>query len=256
MKIVAINASSRGDRGFTQEILNLVKEGAEESGASFETVILANHKINPCLGCEVCHTEKSYLKCVFHEKDDVQGIFQRMREADLLIYATPIYVFNMSGLMKTLFDRMNSTGDINTLQMSKQGLFFHHIDKDLSSKPFVLLTTCGNVEPETNQSVITYFKIYAKFMDAPMVGTLTRKSSFLLQRKTEQELPIKKAVYQAFRNAGRELVQNGAISKKVQKQAMQNVIPLPKPITFLMKIRPLRTTLLAEGLKRNAHRFK
>lgn len=51
----------------------------------------------------VSRTQKSYLKYVYHEKDDVARLFDIMREADRLIYATPVYIFTMTGLMKTLF---------------------------------------------------------------------------------------------------------------------------------------------------------
>ena len=100
MKIVAINGSHRGESGYTQFLIDKVFEGARNAGARCETIVLAKQRINGCLGCRVCHTEKSYLKCVYDEKDEVSKLFDIMRTSDMLIYATPIYVFNMTGLMK------------------------------------------------------------------------------------------------------------------------------------------------------------
>lgn len=256
MKILAINASYRGERGFTQVLIEKIKTGATDGGAEFETIVLAECRINQCLGCDVCHTDQSYLKCVYDDKDDIQSILQKIREADLVIYATPIYIFNMSGLLKRFIERINSTCDINKLQVSKQGLFFHHIDKAVCSKPFVLLTTCGNIENETSKNAVTYFKTFARFMDAPMAGTLVRTASFLLQKKDEADFPKKMMVLNAFQAAGRDLALMGKVSNRNQKRATQNVIQIPTLIGLLMKIKPLRGKLLAEGIKKNAVSFK
>jgi multimeric flavodoxin WrbA len=228
----------------------------EEAGGCFETVILADQKINQCLGCEVCHTEKSYLRCIFEDKDDVKGIQDKMREADMIIYATPVYVFTMSGLLKRFIDRLNSTGDTGKLKVSRSGLVFHHIDPAVCSKEFVLLTACGNIEDETSRNVVSYFKTFSRFMDAPMVGRLVRTSAFLLHNKGEHELPRKGDVLKAFRQAGRELVAKGRISRRTEKRATQRVIEMPALVRLLMKVRPLRSRLLEKGLKRGAIRFK
>ncbi|MCX8128842.1 MAG: flavodoxin family protein [Clostridia bacterium] len=252
MKILAINGSHMGEKGFTQTLLNKMREGAVAAGADFDTAILAKRRIKPCLGCEVCHTEKSYLKCVFEDKDDVAEIFQNMKEADIIVYATPVYVFNMSGLMKNFIDRINSTADIHKMQVSKKGLFFHHINRDICSKPFVLLTTCGNIENETTKNVVSYFRTFSRFMDAPMVGTLVRQSSFILQSKSDRELAEKKSVFDAFFDAGKEIAIKGKVSKRTQKRANQNVVKMPPLVRLLMKFKPLRAKIIEEGLKRNA----
>jgi multimeric flavodoxin WrbA len=255
-KILAINGSHRGERGLTHVLVEQMRIGAEEDGSGFETVVLANQKINQCLGCEVCHTEKSYLRCVFEDKDDVKSIQDRMSEADIIVYATPIYVFTMSGLMKRFIDRMNSTGDTGKLRVSKKGLFFHHIDPAVCSKPFVLVTVCGNIEDETSRNAVSYFRTFSRFMDAPMVGQLVRTSAFLLHTKDEKDLPKKREILEAFRQAGKELATSGAIAGRTKRQATKNVIEMPSIIRLLMKVRPLRSRLVEEGLKKGAIHFR
>lgn len=248
MKILAINASHRGEKGFTQFLIDQIRGGVVNAGAEFETIVLNKYKISQCLGCELCHTEKSYLKCIYEDKDDMKGILEKMSKADIIIYATPIHVFNMSGLMKNFIDRFNSTGDISKVTVSKNGLFFHHIDANICSKPFVLLTSCGNIENETSKSVASYFKTFSKFMDAPMVGVLVRKSSFLLRNMDEKTIPKKAIILNAFREAGRDLATKGTISKKSKKYAELNILQFPVLIKLLMKIRPLKSTLVKSGL--------
>jgi multimeric flavodoxin WrbA len=256
MKILALNGSHRGKKGVTQALINQIALGARDGGAGFENVVLAERRIEQCLGCEVCHTEKSYLKCVFAGKDDVKGILERMAEADIIIYATPIYIFNMSGLMKRFLDRINSIGDSGRLAVSKKGLFFHHIDRAVCSKPFVVLTVCGNIEDETSRSVVSYFKTFSRFMDAPMVGVLTAKSSLLLKKEGDKAPPKKALVISAFREAGRELAESGRIARKTMKHASQHVIDLPYSVRLLMMIRPMRARMVKEGLRRDLIHFK
>src|SRR5512138_1920855 len=116
MKIFAINASHRGDRGHTRFLIDKLFLGATSAGAACEVVTLAKLRINRCLACLRCHADAHSLQCVYDEKDDVRSIFRKMAEADLIIYATPVYVFGMTGLLKTFLDRLNATGDSRVLR--------------------------------------------------------------------------------------------------------------------------------------------
>ena len=124
MKILVINSSYRGDHGFSRVLIERLLKGAVASGAECEVVTLARLKINRCLACDKCQTKEQHLKCVQEEKDDVQIIFRKLAEADLVIYSTPVYVMGMSVLLKTLFDRMYGICDINDLLVTRRGLFF------------------------------------------------------------------------------------------------------------------------------------
>lgn len=231
MKLVAINGSHRGTRGYTHFLIEKIFRGAREKGATCEEITLAELKINICKGCSVCNTEKHLLKCIYKEKDDVAMIFDKMSEADILIYATPIYVFNMSGLMKVLFDRMNSTGNSSDLRLSESGMFFHHISKDIYSKPFVTLICHDNFENEMSKNVVSYFRTFSKFMDAPQAGTIIRCLGKLTghgkNSEKEKQYPEILESYKAIELAGKELVTKGKISAKTQKTASQDIIPVP-----------------------------
>ena len=244
MKIVAINGSHRGEIGYTQFLIDKLFEGAGNAGAQCETIVLAKHKINRCLGCRVCHTQKSYLKCVYDKQDDVGKLFDIMRTADMLVYATPIYIFNMTGLMKVFLDRITSTADSSIPALSDSGLFFHHIEAQMVSKPFVLLTCQDNFESETSKNVVSYFKTFSKFLDAPLVGILVRKSGSMVGHGKDKEKEIKypksRFVYEAFIKAGEELVKDGKISDKTQIIANQNIIDMPKPVEFILKFSFIR----------------
>ena len=123
MKIIAINSSYRGDRGHSRHLIDLLFQGAQAAGAEYEVVTLARQKISRCLACGECHMPEHYLKCINAEKDDVTRIFAKIAAADLLVYATPVYIFGISGLLKTFLDKLYSTSDINEMRVTRSGLF-------------------------------------------------------------------------------------------------------------------------------------
>jgi len=231
MKILAINASYRGDQGHTRFLIDHLFRGAVSAGAQCEVVTLARVKINRCLGCEQCQTAEQYLQYVYDGKDGVRSIFEKMAAADLLIYATPVYVFGMSGLLKTFIDRLNATGDSSKLKLADSGLMFHHIHCAICSKPFVTLVCCDNIESEMPKNVLSYFRTFAKFMGAPQVGELVRNGGSLSGHghdpQREEHLPKIHAVYAAYAQAGRELVLDGRIQPATQRRANQEIIPVP-----------------------------
>ena len=99
--VLIISTSLRG--GSNSELLaKECAKGAEEAGNCVELLSLKGKKIQYCIGCLSCIKTR---KCV--QKDDAPEIMEKLRRADVLVFATPIYYYEMSGQMKTLLDRMN-----------------------------------------------------------------------------------------------------------------------------------------------------
>ena len=100
-KVLIISTSPR--KGSNSEALSdEFARGARESGNEVEKVSLAGKNIRFCRGCFVCQKTK---RCVI--RDDADLIEQKMVDADVLVFATPIYYYEMSGQMKTMLDRGN-----------------------------------------------------------------------------------------------------------------------------------------------------
>ena len=251
MKILTINGSHRGSKGHTGYLVARLAQGAVKGGAEFEVVNLAELKINPCLSCGVCNTEEHYLKCVYEDKDDVRAVHDKMIEADLLVFATPIYVFTMPGRLKNFLDRLYSTGDVFDLRLTKSGLFFHHLNPDICSKPLAVLICCDNTEKETPANLVSYFKTYAKFQDAKIVGLMVRNAGRFAGHGRDPEAfkraPKLEETYQAFEKAGYELATTGRVSPATQKKASQNIIPMPPLIRLLKNFRPVKKKMLAQA---------
>ena len=230
MKILAINASYRGNQGYTRVLLDKLVKGATAAGGDCEIVTLTRYKINHCLGCDKCQTKEHYLTCVQNDADDVQKIFQKMAEADLLIFATPVYVLGISPLLKMLLDRTYGICDCGKLILTKNGLLFHHTDRNVGGKPFAAVICYDNLENATPSNCISYFNTYARYMDVRLAGVLVRNAGRLAAHgqdpSREQIFPKLREVHKAYEQAGFELAKRQYISRSTQRTANQEIIPV------------------------------
>jgi multimeric flavodoxin WrbA len=101
MKILAIHGSPRTISSLTRHLASLVLQGAIENGAETELIDLCDSRVTPCTACEGCSFNGI---CVFD--DDVPLIIERMKAADGIIFASPVYIDNVTGQMKIFFDRL------------------------------------------------------------------------------------------------------------------------------------------------------
>ena len=101
-RVLVISTSLRGDSN-SDLLAQQFAQGARQAGHEVEVISLAGKDIRFCKGCLACQTTG---RCVIH--DDADAIVQeKMLHADVLVFATPIYYYEMSGQMKTLLDRAN-----------------------------------------------------------------------------------------------------------------------------------------------------
>ncbi|MCK4514401.1 MAG: flavodoxin family protein, partial [Spirochaetaceae bacterium] len=216
-------------------------------GAECQVVTLARLKINRCLACGQCQTAEHSLKCVHDDQDDVAAVFHQMAEADIVVYATPVYVLGLSGLLKTFLERFYGRGDSRDLRVSRSGLMFHHVDRTICSKPFVTLVCCDNLEDETPRNVLAYFRTFSKFQDAAQVGVLVRNGGRLSGHghdpERENRLPRILDVYAAYQKAGHELVTDGRIRRSTERRANQEIVPVPL-FSILKRLEPFKKTMI------------
>lgn len=100
-KVLVITTSLRADSN-SDMLAEAFIEGVREAGHEAEKVSLKDKTIGFCKGCLACQKTGN---CVL--RDDAGGIVEKMLHADVLVFATPIYYYEMSGQMKTLLDRAN-----------------------------------------------------------------------------------------------------------------------------------------------------
>ena len=93
----SLRARSNSDR-LAEELI----AGTRDAGHDVEHIGLKGKEVKFCVGCLACQKTQ---KCVL--KDDVVEIAEKVKNADTLVFVTPIYYYEMSGQMKTLLDRLN-----------------------------------------------------------------------------------------------------------------------------------------------------
>ena len=101
-KNVLVVSSSLRSHSNSERLADEFVRGVQESGNYAEHISLRDKTIHFCKGCLTCQESQ---RCVIH--DDADMIVQKMRTADVIVFATPIYYYEMSGQMKTLLDRAN-----------------------------------------------------------------------------------------------------------------------------------------------------
>ena len=106
-KVIVISTSLRP--GSNSDMLaDSFIEGAVAAGNEVEKISLVGKNIQFCKGCLAC---QKLGRCVIN--DDVNDIMAQVLKADAVVWATPIYYYEMSGQMKTLIDRMNAMYPLN-----------------------------------------------------------------------------------------------------------------------------------------------
>lgn len=113
-KIVILNGSPRKN-GNTSALVKAFTRGAKSAGNSVIEFFLDSMNIHGCKGCFGGHSSKEY-PCV--QKDDMNKIYPAVKECDVIVLATPLYYWNMSGQIRTAIDRLFALeeGDGNLLR--------------------------------------------------------------------------------------------------------------------------------------------
>jgi multimeric flavodoxin WrbA len=101
MKLLAFLGSPRSN-GNTDTLANKILDGARAAGVDTQSIALRGLEIQPCTGCDRCwKTEKP---CIF--TDDMTGLYDAIAHSDAFLFATPVYWYGPTTLMKTLIDRL------------------------------------------------------------------------------------------------------------------------------------------------------
>ena len=132
MKILAFIGSPRKG-GNTDILVDELLKSAQIAGHESEKIYLYDQEISPCIDCRKC--KKDDYVCVVD--DDMQAIYPKIDDADLLVYGTPNYWFGPSANMKLLMDRMRPYGTTKKLKGKKAVVISPAGDGPSASGPLV-----------------------------------------------------------------------------------------------------------------------
>lgn len=151
MKHVLVISTSLRPGSNSDMLANQFIEGAKAAGHNVEKISLVGKNIQFCKGCLAC---QKLGKCVID--DDANKITEKVLDAEVVVWATPIYYYEMSGQMKTLIDRMNALYSL-----------------DYKFKEVYMLTTAAEDAPETPKRAETGLTGWIDcFENVRLAGTL------------------------------------------------------------------------------------
>jgi multimeric flavodoxin WrbA len=129
MRFIAINGSPQGGQGNTDVLVRAFLDGASAAGAETGTVYLSERKIANCQGCHSCWSATPG-RCVV--RDDMAAVLGGMAGAGVIVLASPVYLANVSGMLKGFIDRLTVTGSPHAAAVPRP-----------APPLFVMASTCG-----------------------------------------------------------------------------------------------------------------
>lgn len=148
MKIAVLNGSPK--TGNTAAMVKAFEEGAKAAGHEVEVLHVGKMKINGCLGCEYCHT-KGEGKCV--QKDDMEKVMPAYLDADMIVYASPVYYFDVTAQLSAAMQRVYAIG------------------KPAKAMKAALLLSSGS--PNTGSGAVATYKNMLAYMGIEDAGIIT-----------------------------------------------------------------------------------
>ena len=220
MKVLAFNGSPRMDKGNTALILNPFLEGVEEAGVDVELFYTSKLNINPCQGRFRCWL-KTPGNCF--QQDDMQMLYPRLRQADVWVFATPVYVDGVSGPMKNLMDR--TVPLMEPFFEVRDGHCRHPIREGDKGGKIVLVSNCGFWEMDNFDPLLVHMKAFSTNAAREFAGALLRPHGQALRFMMQKGIPVDD-VFAAAKEAGRQLVADGAMSPETLDVVGREVLPL------------------------------
>ena len=154
MSVLVLNGSPKAGASSTMKLTKAFLEGLGRTDV--EIVDLARFNIQPCKGCYVCW-EKTPGKCFID--DDMQILFKKSIEADLIIWSFPLYYYGMPSQIKAFMDRQ-LPARMPFITESLSGKPEHPSRFNLAPQMHILISTCGFFSVENNfEALVKQFDI-------------------------------------------------------------------------------------------------
>ncbi len=241
MKLTVFNGSPKGRRGNTYVMVEAFLEGVREAGVEGEQVFLADLKINPCTACGTCWV-RTPGECV--QNDDMKALVPKILDSDILCFATPLYVDNVTGMMKNFMDRLIVIGDPHW-ELDENGECRHARRHPKPSK-IMAIANCGYPEQSHFQVLRLLFRRIARNLGAELIAEIYRGGGGLLTTRIPALEPIIINYRNLLRQAGKDVGERGSLSEMVRGKLEQPLLPGPDyAADYMARINELWDKLLS-----------
>lgn len=213
-KVLVLQGSPRGKGVSKTEILTeAFASGCREAGAAVETVNLREMKISHCTGCYTCWTRTPGV-CIF--RDDAAAIMDKQMDADLVVYATPLYHFGIMSILKKYMERTLPMLE-PFLVSGKNGTTSHPLRWNRAPANAVIISVCGFPEAGHFEALSKNFHLMEKSGNGMRIlGELYRPASEILNNPFFSDENSR--VLAAAEKAGSGLVMNGYMEKSLMSE--------------------------------------
>ncbi len=220
MKINVFNGSPRAEKGNTSVMVEAFLQGARDAGAETEHIFLTHKKIHHCVGCFACW-EKTPGVCAI--KDDMADLLRLMRESDILVYASPVYVGGVTGIMKDFIDRVIPLADPHVVPGPNDT--YRHPERYPFGVKTVLISNCGFPGQYHFKYFRSTFQYLVDHSSMTIMAEIYRGGGAILNNTSVFLAPTLNKYKALLRAAGKEVVTDGKLSDSTKEALEQPLIP-------------------------------
>lgn len=223
MKIIAFNGSPKMDFSNTNVMVTAFLDGAKAAGADIENIFLAKKNINYCKGCNYCTISGG--KCSI--KDDMANLLAKYVESDIVVFATPLYIENVSGILKVFMDRTFSLSH-PYYETDKNGEYRLSKSKQIKNgipPKFIIISNSGLPQRSNFQVISLLMKRFARNSHTEVIAEIFAPEGSLLTAEIKELEPIINDYKKLLYKAGQEIVRNMKLSEETQNLLEKNFIP-------------------------------
>ena len=209
MRITAFNGSPRGKGSNTGVMVSEFLAGAAARGATVEQIFLSEKKIAHCLGCFKCWTATPG-KCVIN--DNMTDLLEKVISSDLIVLATPLYIDDVTGIMKDFMDRLIPLMDPHFEQDANGE--WRHVKRFNSYPDIAVISNCGMPGRQHFEVLKLHFRRMARNFHSKVTAEIYLDCGELLKNQVLILKPVLAMYRKSLRKAGGEVAVDGVISPK------------------------------------------
>jgi multimeric flavodoxin WrbA len=208
MKAIAINGSPRMDKGATALLLTPFLQGTVDAGCDVELLYASRLQVKPCSCGQLYCWNKAPGECCI--QDDMQALYPKLRQADILVLATPVYV-PLPGDMQNVINRLVPL--LDPVLEFREGRTRARFRPDVAIRQFVLVSTSGWWELGNFGAVVRIVQELAADAGVEFAGAVLRPHASMM-RASGVVTEGGQAILNAAQRAGYELIKEGAMSEE------------------------------------------
>lgn len=175
MKITVFNGSPWGEKGHTHIMAEEFGQGIVQAGAKFQNFFLIGRKIQPCIECGTCFFETPG-KCKL--KDDMSELISSFLDSDIVVFATPVFIDNVTALMKTFIDRLMPV--LEPYYEKDSNGEYRRRGRYKKYPKFAVISSCAMPEQSNFDVLRLFFRRMARTMHTEVVGEIYLSAAGLM----------------------------------------------------------------------------